>query len=165
MTPGRERVADGNRNQIHKSNGETELLKTIRINQTGEWRTVAGSGRRNADDALAVAVASGQTLRDAAAAVGVAERTAARRWADPAFRRRVSELRGDMTTRAAGRLVEGMVAAADKLRQLVNAADERVALAAAKELLAAAVRIREAAELEQRLADLEERIGGRGESA
>ena len=107
-------------------------------------------------------MASGQTLRDAAAAVGVAERTAARRWADPAFRRRVGALRGEMTARAAGRLVEGMVAAADRLRQLVDATDERVALAAAKELLAVSVRTREATDFEQRLADLEEQLAQRG---
>jgi hypothetical protein len=123
---------------------------------------MAHRGRRNVDESLALAVASGQTLRSAAASVGVAERTATRRWADAAFRRRVGELRGEMTSRAAGRLVEGMVAAADRLRQLVDATDERVALAAAKELLAASVRIREATELEQRLADLEEQLAQRG---
>jgi hypothetical protein len=40
---------------------------------------MAGGGRRNADEALALALAGGQTLRDAAAAAGVAERTATRR--------------------------------------------------------------------------------------
>jgi transposase-like protein len=118
---------------------------------------VAHRGRQTADEALALALATGQTLRAAAQTAGVGERTATRRWTDAAFRRRVGELRGEMTARAAGRLVEGMTAAADKLRQLVDAADERVALAAAKELLAAAVRIREATELEERLAELEAR--------
>jgi hypothetical protein len=51
---------------------------------------MAHRGRRNADEALALALASGQTLRDAAAAAAISERTAARRWADPGFRRRVA---------------------------------------------------------------------------
>ena len=41
---------------------------------------MADRGRRNADDALALGLAVGKTLRDAAAAAGMAERTAARRW-------------------------------------------------------------------------------------
>ena len=52
---------------------------------------MADSGRRSADELLAVAMASGQTLRGAAVVAGIAERTAARRWADPVFRRRVSD--------------------------------------------------------------------------
>ena len=44
------------------------------------------------DDALALELAAGQTLRDAAAAVGIGERTASRRWSDPDFRKRVDGL-------------------------------------------------------------------------
>lgn len=58
--------------------------------------TVAHRGRRNADDLLALELASGKTLRDAALAAGIAERPATRRWADPEFRRLVSRHRGEM---------------------------------------------------------------------
>ncbi len=47
-------------------------------------QTVAHRGRRNADDALALALATGQTLRDAAQTAGIGERPASRRWADRA---------------------------------------------------------------------------------
>ena len=40
---------------------------------------------RHSHESLAVALASGQTLRAAAASVGIGERTAARRLADTAF--------------------------------------------------------------------------------
>jgi type VI secretion system secreted protein VgrG len=50
---------------------------------------MAGNGRRNADEALALALTGGKTLREAAAVAGVAERTATSRWADEGFRRRV----------------------------------------------------------------------------
>jgi hypothetical protein len=84
---------------------------------------VTHRGRRNADEALALAVATGRTLRDAVEAVGIAERTAARRWADAGFRRRVVELRGDMVGRALERMADGMSEAADVLRRLLAAGE------------------------------------------
>ena len=105
-----------------------------------------------------MAVAAGQTLRDAAAAADVSERTAARRWADPGFRDRVGALRSDMAQRALGRLVDGMSEAADVLRQLLAAGSESVRLGAARSLLELGARLREGLELEQRLRELEERL-------
>jgi hypothetical protein len=118
---------------------------------------VAHRGRRNADEALAVALASGQTLRDAAAAVGIAERTAARRWADVAFRRRVAELRADMVQRSLGRMVDGMAEAAERLRQLLHAESDSVCLGAARSMLELGVKLRESVVLETRIAELERR--------
>jgi hypothetical protein len=119
---------------------------------------VAHRGRKNADEALALALAGGQTLRGAAAAAKIAERTATRRMADPAFRQRVAELRGDMVQRSLGRMADGMSEAADVLRQLLAARSESVRLGAARSLLELGVRLRESVELEQRLADLEQRL-------
>jgi hypothetical protein len=112
-------------------------------------------GRRNADEPLALALAAGRTLRDAAASVGVAERTATRRWADPEFRSRVAELRGEMVGQALGRMADGMGEAAAKLRELLSAKSESVSLGAARALLELTVKLRETTELEQRLAALE----------
>ena len=125
---------------------------------------MAGNGRRNADEALAVALAAEQTLRDAAAAVGLSERTATRRWADAAFRRHVAELRGEMVARSLGRLADGMAEAADVLRRLLASKNERVRLGAARTLLEWGVKLRESVELEERLRALEERLsnGGKG---
>jgi hypothetical protein len=117
---------------------------------------VAHRGRRNADEALALAVASGQTLRDAAAAASVSERTAARRWADPDFRRRVNGLRGEMVQRSLGRMAEGMAEAACVLRALLAAESESVRLGAARSLLEYGVRLRETVDFEERLRALEE---------
>jgi hypothetical protein len=118
---------------------------------------MAGSGRRNADDALALALAAGQTLRDAAAAAGIGERTATRRWTDAAFRRRVALLRGDMVGRALGRMADGMAEAAGVLRALLAAdTPPAVRLGAARSLLELGVKLREAVELEARLSSLEE---------
>jgi hypothetical protein len=105
---------------------------------------VAHRGRRNADDALAVALAAGKTLRDAAVAAGIGERTATRRWADLAFRRRVGELRADMVQRSLGRLADSMSEAAAVLWQLLGAATPpAVRLGACRALLELGVKLRE----------------------
>ena len=123
---------------------------------------MAGSGRRSADEALALALATGQTLRGGAEAAGIAERTATRRWAEPAFRRRVAQLRGDMVQRALGRMADGMAEAADKLRALLGAQSESVQLGAARALLELGAKLRESVELEERLAALEAAAERRG---
>jgi hypothetical protein len=115
---------------------------------------VAHRGRRNADEALALALASGQTLRDAAPAAGVSERTAGRRWVDPAFRRRVSELRGEMVQRSLGRMADGMSEAADVLRKLLAAESETVRLGAARSMLELGVKLRESVTFAEEMAEL-----------
>lgn len=117
---------------------------------------MAGSGRRNADESLALALATGQTVRDAAASVGIGERTATRRCANPDFRRRIAELRGELVARSLGRLADGMADAANVLRELLVAqTPPAVRLGACRALLELGVRLRESVEMEERLAALE----------
>jgi hypothetical protein len=120
-----------------------------------EWQTVAYGGRKKADEALAAALAAGQTFRAAATAAGIAERTAARRWADAGFRQRVAELQREMVGRCLGRMADGMAEAADTLRQLLKAESESVRLGAARALVELGVKIRDAVELSERVAELE----------
>jgi HEAT repeat protein len=119
---------------------------------------MAENGRRKGDAAFVLALAAGQTARDAAQAAGIGERTAARRMADPAFRTRVSQLRGEMVTRALGRLADGMAEAAETVRALLQAESESVRLGAARSLLELGNKLRESVELEERLAALEGRL-------
>jgi hypothetical protein len=104
------------------------------------------------DDLLAVALAAGQEVADAARSARLSERTAYRRLADPDFRRRVAELRGRAVDRALGRLSGTMAQAADRLKALLDSDDERVALAAARAVLEFGHRLREQVELEERVA-------------
>jgi hypothetical protein len=120
---------------------------------------MARFGRK--DELLAVAVASGKTLCRAAALVGLSERTSRRRWADSAFRARVSDLRGEMVGRALGRMARHMARAAGTLAKLLDAEHESVRLGAARALLELGVKLRETVELEQRLAAIEERLAKR----
>jgi hypothetical protein len=116
---------------------------------------VAHRGRRNADDNLAAALAAGRTLREAAEAVGVSERTATRRAAEPGFRRRVTELRAAMVQGALGRLSDAMAEAADTLRRLLRAKRESARLGAARAIYEIGCKLRETVDLEERIAALE----------
>ncbi len=121
---------------------------------------MAHRGRRNADEALALALATGHTLRAAAEATGIGERTATRRAADPAFRRRVGELRSEMVTRALGKMADGMGDAAGKLRELLTAESESVRLGAARALLELGTKLRESVELADKIDELERLLKG-----
>jgi hypothetical protein len=120
---------------------------------------MAGHGRHGADEALLLALACGATVEAAAAKAGVGVRTAYRRRADPAFRRRLQDLRGDMVQRASGALTAAALEAVRTLAELQRAPHPpAVRVAAARAVLEQSRQQREAAELKVRLAALEERL-------
>src|SRR4051812_4268513 len=105
----------------------------------------------------ALALAGGRTQPEAARSAGCGTRTL-KTWLhdQPAFGRRVAELRADMTQRALGRLADGMASAADTLGFLSRKGkSEMVRLSAARAVLELGNRLREAVDLEARLAALE----------
>ncbi len=108
-------------------------------------------------EAAAFALAAGATLDEAAQKSG-AGLTTIKTWGTtiPAFSRRVSELRGEMTARALGRLVDSMASAAETLGFLSRKGkSEMVRLSAARAVIELGVKLRETVELEQRIAALE----------
>jgi hypothetical protein len=117
------------------------------------------NGRLSAKtDALALAIAAGKSLRDAAAVTGLSERTAYRRLAEESFRQRINDLRAEMMQRSLGKMADAMADAADVLRKLMAEAErESVRLGAARTVLELSVRIRETVDLEVRVKALEER--------
>ncbi len=126
-------------------------------------------GRSAADEALALGLARGLTLVEAATAAHVSERTASRRVADPAFQSRVTELRGQMVTTALGLLADALADAAATMRALLRAKSETVKLSAARSLFEMVLKIREQGELAERIATLEQMLASglgqeRGES-
>jgi hypothetical protein len=115
-------------------------------------------------EAVALGVAAGASLAAAArkAKVGV---PTAKAWSAslPAFRRRVQELRAEMTSQALGRLVDGMASAADTLGFLSRKGkSEMVRLSAARAIVELGAKLREGVELENRIAALEDRTTERG---
>ncbi len=117
---------------------------------------MAGSGRTAADDVLALAIAAGLTVADAAKQAGLGERTVYRRLQEPAFQRQVCDIRAAMVAQVSGQLVEASVAAVTTLRGLLDAESESVRLGAAKAVLELGAKFRESTELEARIAALEE---------
>jgi hypothetical protein len=77
----------------------------------------------------------------------------------PGFKVRIRELRAEITSRAVGILVEGMIEAAMTLRQLLRCTKEPIKLKAAEALLTHGVQMTALAELQDRIDDLE---NGRG---
>lgn len=108
-------------------------------------------------EAAALALAAGHPLRIAARESGAGERTI-KTWTAtiPAFSRRVSELRAEMTSRALGRLADGMASAAETLGFLSRKGkSEMVRLSAARAVLELGQKLRESVELEARIEALE----------
>jgi len=118
---------------------------------------MAGRGRKSADDRLAVELAAGKTVADAAEAAGLSERTAYRRLDDAAFRGRMTTLRGEMIGRAVGRLADASTKAVETLTALLTTDSATVRLGAARSILELGTRLREAVEIEERLSSLEQK--------
>ena len=119
---------------------------------------MAGSGRASADTAIAIALAAGSTVEEAATAAGVSPRTVARRLRDGAFRGRLADLRVRALSQAAGRLASASVAAVRELEALIDDPDPRIRLRAARGVLHDAGRMAEAVDLAERVAILEARL-------
>ena len=116
---------------------------------------MAHRGKQSADDRLAAELACGKTVRDAATATGVAERTAHRRQSEPEFRAKVADLRAGMVSAAAGRLADGMSAAANVLREQLGSTDEHLRHRSAVKLIELGLKVVELSELERRVSELE----------
>lgn len=105
---------------------------------------------------LAVQVAAGQSIRQAAALVGCSESTAYNFSCSSDFRQRVAAIRSEVTTQAVGRLADSAALAVDTLRELLDASNEpSIRLNASKAILAALPSITEFGELRSRLDAIE----------
>ena len=107
-------------------------------------------------EALALAIASGSTIKEAAAVAGCSTRSAYRLSSSPKFRCRVASIRSEITGQAVGRLTHAATYAADTLLALLSEDFEpSIRLNAAKAILANIGPISELAELRSRLDALE----------
>lgn len=115
-------------------------------------------------EAVAMALASGRSIREAAKSCHVGERTIKRWLAEcTGFNRHIGRQRADMMNRALGRLADGMSEAANTLRALLTAEGESIRLAASRSMLELGAKLRESVELEERLQALEQQLTKRGE--
>jgi hypothetical protein len=117
---------------------------------------MARNGRRWA---VALALATGRTVRDAAAACGAGERTVYTWLKDPAFVGRVAQVRSELFALAVGRLAGLAGGAADALGGLLASASEAVRLQAARAVLEYGPRLRESDALAREIDDLKRQLG------
>jgi hypothetical protein len=105
---------------------------------------------------LALALATGSTVRAWAKARNVPERTAYKWARSPEVKKQVRRIRRRAIDRAVGRLSRHAAAAADQIARLAKAAEsESVQLQAARAVLADLMHVANYAELEDRIAQLE----------
>ena len=111
-----------------------------------------------ADEALALALAEGQTIEGAARKAGVGRTTAHRRLHQPEFRQRVNEIRGEMLNRMVSSISNIGAGAVAILAQLTQATSDSIKLAAARTILEYSIRGNELVSVQERLAAIEIRL-------
>ncbi|MSR53835.1 MAG: hypothetical protein EXS09_11175 [Gemmataceae bacterium] len=113
---------------------------------------------------LATAIASGATISMAASQLDISRFTVQKRMADPAFRKLISDLRGEMVANALGRMSENLTRAADAVTTLLDAPEPHIRLRAARLLFIQTAKLRDSVDFDNRLLDLEatvvKRLGG-----
>jgi hypothetical protein len=113
------------------------------------------AGNRDARrERLALELARGLTVEEAAGEVGVSLRTAYNWRTEPEFTARVKELRAEMFAQAVAKLAAVNGKAADTLAGLLDNADAKVALAAAKAVLELGRSLRQTEDLADEVARL-----------
>ena len=121
---------------------------------------MASGSRRQADDALALALACGSTAEAAAAKAGVSPSTVYRRLADAAFKQKLADVRAEMVGRATAMLT---AAAMEAVKTLLDLQGKTVPassrLGAAKAVLEIGNRLRLEGELVGRLESIERALG------
>jgi erythromycin esterase-like protein len=108
-------------------------------------------------DRLILAIANGESVADAARAADVSLRSAQRYLSTPAAKARIAAIRDRMFAEAVNTLAATAGAAARAMAHLIDSADERVRLAAAKAVLELGPQLNEWSDVAQRLSALERR--------
>lgn len=117
------------------------------------------AGRVRQDEALAAAIAAGQTVGQAAKAAKVSERTVYTRLKDPDFQARVAALREQLVTRTVSRLSAlGGRAASTLAKLLKDDVSPGIRCQAAAHILSHLARYRESEALATRVAALEKAL-------
>jgi hypothetical protein len=107
---------------------------------------------------VAVLLASGSSIRAAAAETSTGERTIHGWLDDPAYRAFVASIRDQLLAETIGRLTQSATRAAAVLEALLDSEPEGIRLRAATSILDAMIRTREHGDLAARVAELEQRL-------
>jgi hypothetical protein len=107
------------------------------------------------DPVLALALATGASINEAAERAGVDRKTVQRKMADPAFRRQVSEFRGELISMTLGSMADNFTRAADGLAALVSDANPWVRLCAIRATINFGLKLRDSVDMAEQVHDLE----------
>lgn len=116
------------------------------------------------DVVLALALASGASIADAADRAGVGRTTVYRKLENPDFHRQVCEFRDKLIATALGRMADNMTRAADALVGMLDAPELYIRLRAIRILFSQSIRLRDSIDVTSRMraveAELARRLGG-----
>jgi AcrR family transcriptional regulator len=114
------------------------------------------------DATLALALASGMSVADAAAKVGLGRTTVYRKLEDPDFFRLVCDFRDKLIAAALGRVADSLTRAADALTGLLDAPEPHIRIRAARALFSMAIRLRDSMDLTARVRAVEAELARKG---
>ncbi len=128
---------------------------------------MAKNVRKKGQDTFAISLASGNTIKVAAKAAGITERTAYRRAESPELQEEVNQLRDKMRSQAIGIAAVGMAEATVVLRMLMQKGKDSIKLGAARALLQVGDRMWNSEQLSLKLKELDRILndGGKGENS
>ena len=117
--------------------------------------------RKDNDDRIILALLSAPTVREAAAAAGVSERTVYARLKEPAFNQRLAEARREMWRGHAVALQAKLGGAIETIAEIMESenAPSQVRLNAAESIVRNAMKISEQADFAERLEAIEKARG------
>jgi hypothetical protein len=115
------------------------------------------------DSLLAIALASGASISDAAARADIDRSTVYRKLENPEFRRLVAEFRDRLIGTALGRIADNMTRAADALAELLDAPEPHIRLRAIRALFTLGIRLRDSVDLTTRINDIERALASQHE--
>jgi hypothetical protein len=106
---------------------------------------------------MAVAIASGSSVKDASEQIGISPRHGYRVAGRDNFQKRVSEIRTELMTQALGQLSAASTRATERILALVESDDHSVALRASVAILDRFSRLSESVDLRKRIEALEQK--------
>jgi len=113
------------------------------------------NGTLEKDSFLALALASGVSIADAAAQADVGRTTVYRKLENPEFRRMVADYRDQLICTALGRITDNLTRGADVLTQMLDSPKDHIRIRAARILFSLGIKLRDSVELASRMREVE----------
>jgi hypothetical protein len=113
------------------------------------------------DVVLALALASGTSIADAADRAGFGRTTVYRKLENPDFHRQVCEFRDKLIATALGRMADNMTRAADALVAMLDDPEKHIRMRAIRTLFSLGIRLRDSIDVSSRMRAVESELARR----